>query len=469
MAQRDVLEEALHTDDPSEFRELQSYLPREWIDDVLQETGRNSVRQRRLPAFMTTWVVIAMALFRDRAIDEVVAHLGLARGSKSCSQTDAPTVGSGVIAEARKRLGAEPMKVLFYRTSDEWSACGDSVQRWRGLALLGLDGIVFRVADEKANAEEFGLPGSSRGRSAYPQARVLLLTELRTHLFRAGAIGPYRGKRTGELSLAREVWGRVPSHSLVVLDRGLVEYGALYRLNRDDNGAVVQHRHWLVLAKKRARWNRVKRLGDGDAIVEVKIGTKSRKEDPDLPPTMQIRAIVHEVRGFRPKILLTSLLDVAAYPAREICSLRYEGREVDIGHDELKTHMLERQETLRSKRPEGVKQEVWGLLIAYNLVRRKMIDVSKEAGVEPIRISFRHTLQVLRMCCLVAVWAAAIADGLGSHGVFRAMIRLLILPPRRRHRHYERHVKARPRKYKRNPGRRVNGASNALDSKRKAA
>ena len=184
---------------------------------------------------------------------------------------------------------------------------------------------------------------------------------------------------------------------------------------------------------------------------------------------MHIRVIVHEVRGFRPKILLTSLLDAVAYPAREIESLHYEGHEVDIGHDELKTHMLERQETLRSKRPEGVKQEIWGLLIAYNLVRRKMIDISKEAGVTPIRISFRHTLQVLRMCCLVSVWAVAVSGGLSSDEVFRVMIKLLILPPRRRHRHYERHVKSRQRKYKRNPGRRVGGASNVANPKRKTA
>ena len=400
MAQRDDLEKALRTDDPCEFHELRSLLPEAWIEDSVRETNRNSARKRRLPAVATTWVVIAMALFRDRAIDEVVAHLGLARGSKR-SQTNGSTVGSGAIAEARKRLGAEPMQVLFYRMSDEWTTCDDSARRWRGMALYGLDGIILRVAESEQNVAEFGLPGSSRGRSAYPQVRTLLLTELRTHLFCAGAIGPCRGKRTGELSLAREVWGRVPSHSVVFLDKGLVEYAALYRLNHDDDGDAPQQRHWLALAKKKAKWNRVKRLGDNDSIVEVKIGRKSRKEDQELPSSMHIRVIVHEVRGFRPKILLTSLLDADAYPAREIESLHYEGREVDIGHDELKTHMLERQETLRSKRPEGVKQEIWGLLIAYNLVRRKMIDVSKEAGVKPIRISFRHTLQVLRMCCLV--------------------------------------------------------------------
>ena len=145
------------------------------------------------------------------------------------------------------------------------------------------------------------------------------------------------------------------------------------------------------------------------------------------------------------------------------------GREVDLGHDELKTHMLERLETLRSKLPDGVKQEIWGLLIAYNLVRREMLDISKEAGVEPIRISFRHTLQVIRMCCLVAVWAAALFTGTDTLGVFRAMMRLLILPPRRPYRHYKRHVKAKPRKYKANPGRPMDNIRNTAKSEKEAA
>jgi len=317
MAHQDVLERILQADDPSEFRELQSHLPEEWIHDALRTTNRGSVRQRRLPAFMTAWVVIAMGLFRDRAIDEVVAHLGLANRSKSCGRTDSPPVGSGVIAEARRRLGEEPMKVLFYRTVNERSARGDSGETWRGLVPFGLDGIVFRIADEKANDAEFGRPGSNRGVSAYPQARVLLLTELRTHLFCDAAIGPCRGKRTGELSLARDVWGRLPSRSIVLLDGGLVDYGVLFRLHHGDNADTAQQRHWLVPAKKSATWNRVKRLGHGDSIVDLRIGSKPRKEDPKLPPTMQVRAIVHQVRGFRPKTLLTSLLDAAAYLGSE--------------------------------------------------------------------------------------------------------------------------------------------------------
>lgn len=129
MARQDVLEKVVQADDPAEFRELQSHLPEQWIHDALRTTNRGSVRQRRLPAFATAWVVIAMGLFRDRAIDEVVAHLGLANRSKSCARTESPVIGSGVIAEARKRLGAEPMKDLFYRIVDERSAHATAGER----------------------------------------------------------------------------------------------------------------------------------------------------------------------------------------------------------------------------------------------------------------------------------------------------------------------------------------------------
>ena len=134
-------------------------------------------------------------------------------------------------------------------------------------------------------------------------------------------LAQHAGKRTGELSLARELWQHVPPQSLVIVDKGLLEYGAMYRLNHDDNAEVAGQTHWLAPAKSNASWNRVKRLANGDAIVKLKINSKARKEDPNLPPTMRVRAIIHDVPGFRSQIFLTSMLDAAVYPAREIRGL----------------------------------------------------------------------------------------------------------------------------------------------------
>ena len=91
---------------------------------------------------------------------------------------------------------------------------------------------------------------------------------------------------------------------------------------------------------------------------------------------------------------MTSLLDEHKYPAKEVINLYHERWEIELGYDEIKTHMLEREEALRSKKPEGVKQEIWGIMIAYNLVRKKMLQVAQDVGVSPQRISFRHSLQL---------------------------------------------------------------------------
>ena len=147
------------------------------------------------------------------------------------------------------------------------------------------------------------------------------------------------------------------------------------------------------------------------------------------------------------------MVDVDAYPAQEIVALYHERWELELGYDEIKTHMLERQEALRSKKPQGVRQEIWGILLAYNLVRRKMLDIAEEAGLPPTRVSFRHTLQLIRVFCLVEAWTTAPGNLPKRLEGFHEMMGLLILPERRTERRYKRHVKIKMSSYKRNPGR----------------
>jgi len=146
--------------------------------------------------------------------------------------------------------------------------------------------------------------------------------------------------------------------------------------------------------------------------------------------------------------------------ADEIVALYHERWELELGYDEIKTHMLEREEALRSKKPEGVEQEIWGILLAYNLVRCKMLEVSRAFDMEPNRISFRHSLQLIRVFCLVEAWTAPptklprrleeLADMVSS---------LLVLPERRPERRYERSVKIKMSNFKRNTGRHTRKSS----------
>ena len=119
-----------------------------------------------------------------------------------------------------------------------------------------------------------------------------------------------------------------------------------------------------------------------------------------------MRAIRYQRRGFRAQTLLTSLLDPVAYPAAELVALYHERWELELGFDEVKTHTLEREEALRSKTPARITQEVLGLAIGYNLVRLAMARVAARARVPPVRISFRHALQFIRLFWLTA-WTAS--------------------------------------------------------------
>ena len=166
-----------------------------------------------------------------------------------------------------------------------------------------------------------------------------------------------------------------------------------------------------------------------------------------MPATWRMRAIRYQRRGFAPQLLLTSMLDPKRYPASEIIALYHERWEIELGYNEVKRVMLRREETTRSKSPRGVAQELWGLAIAYNLVRYEAERVADEAGVPPIRISFVAALTLIESA--LRSWGT---DNLG-----RAPKRLIHLRedighyvlPVRRPRSYKREVKIKMSNYPR--------------------
>ena len=161
-----------------------------------------------------------------------------------------------------------------------------------------------------------------------------------------------------------------------------------------------------------------------------------------------MRAIRYHRKGFRPQTLLTSLLDAKPYPADELIALYHDRWELELGYDELKTELLDREEAIRSKTREGVEQELWGIVLAYNLVRLEMERVAKYAKVEPTRISFVESLRLIRdeWLWLSVSSPGAIPKRLAS---LRANLKRYILPPRRPKRLYPRAVKIKMSNYDR--------------------
>lgn len=424
---------------PASFPTFTRHLDLDWIEESLLATGAATVRRRRLPAEQVIWLVLGMALFRDRPIVDVVRHLDLALPTAGGARTVAPSA----VAQARARVGAAPLKWLYHRSAAEWAMASADGDRWRGLTLWATDGTTLRVPDSRENREHFGGQdaGGNRGVSGYPLLRLVTVMAVRSHLLLGASFGPYS---IDERDYARQLWESIPDDSLVCLDR-------LY-LQADVMMTVVsggENRHWLMRAKKNSAWKVLKHLGPHDDLIEITVRRETRRNDPTLPVSFVARAIRYQRKGFLPQTLLTSMVDAEKYPADEVRTLYHERWEIELGYGEIKTDMLERLETIRSKSPEAVEQELWGLLIAYNLIRLEMERIADEVEVSPLRISF---LAALRYITDEWGWAAITASpgAIPRHlQDMRDKIRQFVLPPRRPERVYPRAVKIKMSNYAR--------------------
>ena len=368
---------------PEQFETFRRHIDAAWIEEALAATGTATVRRRRLPAEEVVWVVLGMALFRDRPIEDVVSKLDLALPGGG------GTIARSSVSQARARLGSEPMKWLFERSASAWAQASADAHRWRGLALYGIDGSSLRVPDTTENRAHFGGQSGRKGsESGYPLARVVALMVLRSHLLAGVWFGPYGG--THELEPAKGLRTSIPDDSLTVVDRGFLAAPMLLGIASEGT-----NRHWLTRAKSNSKWRVLKRLDKDSDLVEMDVSNEARRKDPSLPRTWTMRAVRYHRKGFKPQTLLTSLLDAEQFPSKEISAVYHERWELELGYDELKTELLDREEAIRSKTREGVEQELWGICLAYNLVRLEMERVAKSAKVEPTRISFVESLRLI--------------------------------------------------------------------------
>jgi hypothetical protein len=416
---------------PEDFSVFSRHIAPEWILEALVSTKKASVRRRRLPADQVVWLVVGMALMRNESILAIVDRLQLALATE-----EGKRIAPSAVSQARARLGDEPMEWLFQMLSDAWVQPRSEQDRWRGLSLWTVDGTKLNVADTPDNREAFGVSRSGQGEAPYPMLRLVALMEARTHLIRSVRFGPIVEH---ERTVAEDLWPEIPEHSLTLVDKGLFSVHRMLDLEQ-------RGRHWLTRARVNIHYRVVKSLGPGDDLIEIRLDPDARKRDRDLPTTHVVRCVHYQRKGFRPDRLITSLHDPEAYPASELVALYHERWEIELGYDEVKCELLEASITLRSQSPVLVRQEFWGILIAYNLVRVEMAHIADEAGVPPTRLSFVTVLRALRIEW--DFWGILRTPGTIPQRIvrLRADLARALLPPRRE-RYYPRAVKHRTSKY----------------------
>lgn len=411
---------------------LAEHLPTEWIENALACTDTASIRRRRLPAEQVVWLVIALALYRRQSMPEVLFALDLALPSAS----ERPVCKSA-LTQARQRLGAAPLQWLFDQTARAW--CGQDAQRhaWKGLSLWAMDGTTFRTPDSAPNRAFFGAQTYVDGKvGSYPQVRAVSLTAIPTHLVADIAFGEY-GKN--EMLYAKTLIGGIVDHSLTVFDRGFLSAEILLGLTQGG-----QERHYLIPAKSNTKWEVLSGNTD-DCLVRMRVSHQALAKVPDLPAYWTARAVRMVSANGKERVLLTSLLDRRRFPAPALAECYRRRWEIETSYRELKQSMLGEALTLRSQQPEGIAQEIWGALIAYNLVRLEMTKAAIQAKVEPTDLSFLRALHIMQH---EMIWAVGMAPGkLPAHLVrLRAQMQFAIVE-KRRGRQCPRVVKARPKRY----------------------
>lgn len=431
-----ALDETASYPAPETLDTFRASIEREWIEEALAATGTATLRKRRLPAESVIWLVLGMALERDRPIAEVATKLDLVMPASDGSSRVAPSS----VAQARSRLGEEPLQWLFERCSMQWAMESARAHTWRDLAVFAADGTTLRVADSGPNRRHFGLAnGGHRGDSAYPMVRLASLVAVRSHLVAAASFGPYA---KSEYAYAQDLWPSVPDDSVTIVDRNYLAAAVLLGLQNEG-----ENRHWLIRAKKNTKWAELESFGRFDKLVEMTVSGSARTKDPSLPKSFTARVVGYKHPDSKGRQwLLTSLTDPKKYPARELVALYHERWEIELGYDEIKTHLLEREETIRSRTVVTVRQELWGILLTYNLIRLEMERIADEAGLPPTRISFVAAMRFIRD---EWSWCAYASPGSIPKKLRRMRERILsfVLPPRRSERRYPRAVKIKMSSY----------------------
>jgi hypothetical protein len=295
--------------------------------------------------------------------------------------------GKSGISQARTRLGWEPLRQLHDEVVQPIAIRNIKGVWYRKWRLVSLDGSTLDVADEKGNEEAFGRPGVSRGASAYPQIRFVSLVENGTHVLFGSQMADYS---TGEIALAKQVLPALRKEMLCLGDRNFFGF-ALWNQARTTGADLL----WRV--KKNMRLSCEKRLPDGSYLSRIYPSERDWRHKTNGVVVRVIDYWLEAVAGAEPIYrLVTTILDHQQAPAQELAALYHERWEIETALDELKTHLRGSKIVLRSKTPDLVRQEFYGLMMAHFAIRGLMHEAALKAGEDPDRLSFLHAVRVVR-------------------------------------------------------------------------
>ncbi|WP_433357409.1 IS4 family transposase [Microtetraspora malaysiensis] len=376
---------------------LTSLIPRQVLDAVVAAHGCREQRVRKLPAHVVVYLLVALCLYPDDDYEEVAEKLTGMLALMPGAHWEPPT--RGAITQARQRLGSEVVREVFRqvaRPAATESTPGAWLNRWR---VMAIDGFVVDLPDTGANVAEFGRDSAGGYETAFPQARVVAISECASHAMLAADVA---GCWAGEQTLTFSLYEQLNEEMLLTADRGFYSFSAWSQARH--SGA---HLLWRVQAGLRPHW--LRDLDDGSWLAVITKPSGLRRSQKD-----RLREAAHHGRGLDPDDavivrvvdytvpdrkgehirLITSILEPAEATAVARC---YHDRwEAETGIDQLKTHLRGPGRILRSRTPELVYQEIWAYLLTHWALCTLICTAATAAGIDPDRIKFLGTVRIGR-------------------------------------------------------------------------
>ena len=387
---------------------LASSVPRDAVDEAVAAAGKGARRSDgKLPPHVMVYFAMALALFAEEDYEEVAARLTETLASWGCWDQSWATPTAGGLTQARKRLGPEPLELLFDKVAVPVAGeltRGAFLRHWR---LMAIDGFELDVPDTPANAAAFGYPAGAREHPAFPKVRVVTIGECGSHAKVAAQMGPVGGKGASEQALARRMFGQLQEDWLLIADRGFYNWP-------DWQAAAATGAALLWRVKADLRLPVLDLLPDGSylsLVAKPTLHDKARNKliaaaragerlDPAL--AMRIRVIEYEIPdrdgdGSGELIaLITTITDPALADAQELAQAYCQRWEEETGNDQLKTCLRGPGKVLRSKSPGMARQEVYGYLLTHYAVSALICRAATEADIDPDRVKFLRTVRIIR-------------------------------------------------------------------------
>jgi hypothetical protein len=366
---------------------LEQIIPPETVRQVLSHSNRVNQRACTLTYEVMLWIVLAMGLFTDVPIRQVFKRSRFARQGER-------TPCRSALCCARQRLGVAPLRRLFDRTVRPLATPETPSAFYKGMRLMGIDGVVLNLPDRPANETTFGRPsGGDRGEGAFPQLRKVSLVELGTHVELAFVAKPIT---TGEQAALPALLQHLPEDALLLEDRGFFGYLQWKQ-------AISRGIRLLVRVKNNLILKPIEQLRDGSYLAKIYPKPYDREKDRNGIVVRVIRYKLDDpqrVGHDEEHVLITNLFEEQLYPAQELIPLYHERWEEELVFDEQKTHQDPRRPSkpanLRSETPDGVIQELYALSLAHFVVRALMFEAATSMGVDPDRLSFSGCFQILK-------------------------------------------------------------------------